>query len=81
MKRVNKRKLGKTGLMVGEIGLGGIPIQRTTQEETNKIIDECMERGINFIDTARAYTCSEAYFGHVYKEKEKRYSMYKVDGA
>ena len=75
MKRVNKRKLGKTGLMVGEIGLGGIPIQRTTQEETNKIIDECMERGINFIDTARAYTCSEAYFGHALQGKREAFIL------
>lgn len=63
MKIVNKRKLGKTGLMVSEIGLGGIPIQRTTQEETNKIVDEMLQSGINFIDTARGYTCSEEYFG------------------
>ncbi len=70
-----KRKLGKTGLMVSEIGLGGIPIQRTTQEETNKIIDECLSNGINFIDTARGYTCSESYFGEALKGKREEFIL------
>jgi predicted aldo/keto reductase-like oxidoreductase len=62
------KTLGKTGLEVSIIGLGGIPIQRVTQEESIEIIKECKNKGINFIDTARAYSVSEGYIGSALKE-------------
>lgn len=60
--------LGNTGMKVSVVGLGGIPIQRLSQEEATKIILECKNNGINFIDTARAYTISEEYIGNALKE-------------
>ena len=42
--------LGKTNIYVNRVGFGGIPIQRITQEETNKVIDELVNNKINFID-------------------------------
>lgn len=59
--------LGKTGLKVSVIGLGGIPIQRVDQQEAYNVIEECMNQGINFLDTARGYTVSEEFFGHALK--------------
>lgn len=56
--------LGKTGLNVSRIGFGGIPIQHVDQEDVNKIIKKSIEMGINFIDTARGYTISEALLGN-----------------
>ena len=56
--------LGKTGLNVSRIGFGGIPIQHVEQEDVNKIITKSIEMGINFIDTARGYTISEALLGN-----------------
>lgn len=58
-----KRCLGKTGLEVSVIGLGGIPLQRITPDDALEIINESMKCGINFIDTARAYTVSEEFIG------------------
>ncbi len=58
------RTLGKTGLSVSRVGLGGIPIQRIDQEATNKLIDACLHCGINFIDSARGYSVSETYLGN-----------------
>ncbi|HHV71621.1 MAG TPA: aldo/keto reductase [Clostridia bacterium] len=55
--------LGSTGLEVSVVGFGGIPIQRTSAEEAKKVILKAEELGINFIDTARAYTVSEEYIG------------------
>lgn len=49
---------------VSVIGFGGIPIQRLNQEEATEVILECKNKGINFIDTARAYTVSEEYIGN-----------------
>lgn len=57
------RVLGKTGLRVSRMGFGGIPIQRTDAEGTKQVIHYLMEQGINYIDTARAYTVSEEYLG------------------
>lgn len=58
------RILGKTGLEVNPIGLGGIPIQRVTREEGIEIIHKAIEMGVNFIDSAKGYTCSEEYIGY-----------------
>ena len=58
------RVLGKTGLKISRMGLGGIPIQRIDAEGTKKLIYQLMEAGVNYIDTARGYTVSEQYLGY-----------------
>lgn len=60
--------LGKTGLKVSVVGLGGIPIQRSDVKEAKEVIKECMKQGINYLDTARGYTVSEAFFGEALKD-------------
>lgn len=57
------RILGKTGLNVSTMGLGGIPIQRINAALTRTLIEALIENGINYIDTARGYTVSEEYLG------------------
>lgn len=64
---MKKVLLGNTGMEVSVIGFGGIPIQRVSQDEAIKIILECKNRGINFIDTAQGYTVSEEYIGNALK--------------
>ncbi len=58
------RVLGKTGLKISRLGFGGIPIQRVDAEITKELIYAAREKGITFIDTARAYTVSEEYLGY-----------------
>ena len=58
------RILGKTGLKVSRMGFGGIPIQRIDAEGTKVLMHKMVEAGINYIDTARAYTVSEEYLGY-----------------
>ena len=67
--------LGKTGLKVSVVGLGGIPIQRTDVEGTRKVIDACVERGVNYIDTARGYTVSEEYLGEVLEGRRDKFIL------
>lgn len=55
--------LGKTGLKISRLGFGGIPIQRVDAAATRKLVEAMVEKGINYIDTARGYTVSEAYLG------------------
>ena len=58
------RILGKTGLRVSRLGLGGIPIQRIDAEGTKTLVHKMAEMGVNYIDTARGYTVSEEYLGY-----------------
>ena len=58
------RILGKTGLKISRMGFGGIPIQRIDAEGTKVLMHKMVEAGINYIDTARAYTVSEEYLGY-----------------
>ena len=51
--------LGKTGLRVSRMGLGGIPIQKIDAEGTKTLLHKLADRGVNYIDTARGYTVSE----------------------
>jgi len=55
--------LGKTGLKISRLGFGGIPIQRIDAAGTCELIKHLLDAGINYIDTARAYTVSEAFLG------------------
>lgn len=57
------RILGKTGLKVSRIGFGGIPIQRIDAAGTKVLMHQLLEAGVNYIDTARGYTVSEAFLG------------------
>lgn len=58
------RTLGKTGLKISRMGFGGIPIQKIDEEGTRKLLHEMMEKGVNYIDSARGYTVSEQYIGY-----------------
>lgn len=55
--------LGRTGLKISRLGFGGIPIQRIDGEGTKKLMEMMVEKGINFIDSARGYTVSEGFIG------------------
>lgn len=64
--------LGKTGMKVSVVGLGGIPVQRTDKAGAIEIVEACMKNGVNYLDTARGYTVSEEFFGEAlkpYREK------------
>ena len=56
-------RLGKTGLEVSRVGMGGIPIQRPPMDEAVKVIQRALDLGVNFIDTSVAYGDSEIRIG------------------
>ena len=60
---MNYRVLGKTGLRISEVGVGGIPIQRADGETAKVLMAAAAEMGVNFLDSARAYSVSEQYLG------------------
>ena len=60
---MKKRRLGRTELEVTAISLGALPMQRCTMDEAGGVLETVLAAGINFIDTARAYTDSEEKIG------------------
>ena len=59
---------GRTGLRVSRLGFGGIPVQRIDEPGTRAMLKAAHEAGINYIDTARAYTVSEEWIGQALEE-------------
>jgi len=64
---VEKIRLGKTGMMVTRLGFGGIPIQRLNEDDAVRVVQRCLEHGINFFDTANSYSTSEERVGRAIK--------------
>jgi uncharacterized protein len=71
---MEKRVLGRTGLKVTAISFGGLPMQRCTLDEAGPVLHAALDAGINFIDTARAYTDSEEKIGrHIATRRSEYY--------
>ena len=55
--------LGQTGLEVTKTAFGLLPIQRLSVDDAVSLVRHAYEKGINYFDTARAYTDSEKKLG------------------
>lgn len=51
--------LGKTGITVDKNGFGALPIQRISHKDAAALLRRAFDGGIDFFDTARAYSDSE----------------------
>ena len=56
-------KLGNTGIVANKNGFGALPIQRIDKESAVRLIHMALRGGVNFFDTARAYSDSEEKLG------------------
>lgn len=70
---IPERRLGKTGIDVTILGLGGEGILRSYgyEKEAYALINRAIDLGINYFESARAYSGSEAYYGKALKERRK----------
>ena len=68
-----KRRLGKTGVDVTILGLGGEGVLRTVgyEREAEDLIHRAIDLGINYFESARAYSGSESYYGRSLRERRK----------
>lgn len=64
-------RLGRTGLMVSRTAFGALPIQRIPENESTAILRAAYEAGVNFYDTANAYTDSEYKLGRALGDVRK----------
>jgi aryl-alcohol dehydrogenase-like predicted oxidoreductase len=81
------RRLGKTQLLASEIALGtvelgmdyGIPTDggnlRPTEANAIRVLNDALDLGINFVDTARAYGNSEELIGKALKYRRRDYLL------
>ena len=60
---MEKIRLGRTGLWASKNGFGALPVQRVSMGEAERLLRKAFEHGINYFDTARAYTDSEEKLG------------------
>jgi aryl-alcohol dehydrogenase-like predicted oxidoreductase len=62
---ITRRPYGKSGLMVSALGLGAAQIgdYRIEETEVAALLNHAVDAGINLIDTARSYGCSEERIG------------------
>jgi len=76
-----KRVLGRTKEKVTILGIGTAPVGEgpVGVEEGIKIFSEAIDRGINYIDTARIYGNAEEILGHIIpKQRDKLFVVTKV---
>ena len=68
-----KRPLGNTGAEISILGLGGEGILRTFGQEKDAValIQRAIDLGINYFESARAYSGSESYYGEALKERRR----------
>lgn len=69
---MNMKKLGRTGLMVTENSFGALPIQRISGHDAVELLLMAFDAGINYYDTARAYSDSEHKMGIAFAGKRDK---------
>jgi aryl-alcohol dehydrogenase-like predicted oxidoreductase len=90
---VNFRRLGRTELKISEVGLGtvelgmeygiadGKTVHLPTREAAARVLNQALDSGINYLDTARAYGVSEEVIGGALKSRRKEYVLASKVGA
>jgi predicted aldo/keto reductase-like oxidoreductase len=68
---MRKISLGASGMVVSEIGFGGIPIQRLSHDQAVVVVRQCLDLGITFLDTANAYSTSEERIGEAIRGRRE----------
>lgn len=71
------RTLGKTGLQVSELGMGGLFISSfgAERQEARRAVRRALELGVNYVDTAPGYHDSEEVLGFALDGVEQPYVL------
>jgi D-threo-aldose 1-dehydrogenase len=77
MNLADKAEIGRTGIMVGRLGLGGAPLAGlytgVSDEQASATIERHLDQGMNFFDTAPLYGSgvSETRLGRVLSRRDR----------
>ena len=69
------RTLGKTGWEISVIGFGAIKLPRLSSKKCEIILNQAIDRGINFVDTADCYGDSEEKIGTALRARRQEYYL------
>jgi predicted aldo/keto reductase-like oxidoreductase len=72
---MEKRTLGKTGWELSAIGFGAIKLPHISQKECEILLNQAIDGGINFIDTADCYGDSEEKIGLALSGKRREFYL------
>src|ERR1700722_20353725 len=85
--RMKMRRLGNTDLLASEVALGTVELgldygiqandghMRPSEADAIRLLNEALDLGINFIDTARIYGNSEELIAKALKERRREYLL------
>ena len=74
-------RLGRTNLLVSKNGFGALPVQRVGMEDACRLLRKAYENGINYFDTAMAYSDSEEKLGKALTDVRKNIIISTKTGA
>ncbi|MCZ6538909.1 MAG: aldo/keto reductase [Chloroflexi bacterium] len=73
------KRLGKTDLEVGRLGIGlseiGSNLEMTDTDQVRSVIFQALDAGVNFLDTAACYGISEEILGVVASERRDEFVL------
>ena len=73
--------LGSTGIAIEKNGFGALPIQRVSRDEAARLLRKAYDGGMNYFDTARAYTDSEEKLGYAFDGMRSKVVIATKSGA
>lgn len=65
-------RLGRSGIIAKRLGFGALPIQRTSPDDSLKLLHRAIDNEVNFFDTARMYSDSEEKLGKAFYDIRQR---------
>ena len=73
------KRLGKTDLEVGRLGIGlsevGFNLELADVDQARDVINQALDNGVNFLDTAACYGISEELIGMVVSERRSEFVL------
>lgn len=75
---LERRRFGKTDMMVTVLGFGGAEIgyEKTEQATVDKLLNSALDAGLNVVDTAECYIDSETQIGTAIGSRRKDYYLF-----
>ena len=70
-----KAVLGRTGMEVTRLGYGAMAIRDTSTQISERILNEVIDHGVNFIDTSNDYGNSEEMIGKFISHRRSEYFL------
>ena len=78
---MQKLRLGRTGLEVTKLGLGGVQLAKISTDEAIRVVTTGLDLGVSFLETARGYWDSEEKIGKAIKSRRDKVVIASKAGA